>query len=118
MIQVSKRMVIFFTGLWFLLIWTASSLPTDKIPTGKLFSVDKLLHLSVYLVLALMVNLSMKKAALPNKYHLPIYLVLVISAALDEWHQRFIPNRTVSWLDFAANFSGLLVGFATLKGKR
>jgi VanZ family protein len=45
--------------------------------------------------------------------YLGVFAIMWISAALDEYHQRFIPGRSVSIYDFYANSVGLIIAFLT-----
>lgn len=98
--------------LWFVVIWTASSLPGKHLPTGKIVSLDKMAHFSVYFVLGILTNRLLRGLGVATKRVWWIYLILVISAALDELHQYFIPQRSVSVWDFVANAAGLGAAFS------
>ncbi len=99
------------TGLWFVAIWVLSSLPLQQLPSLKIFSWDKLAHIAEYLVLALLACRSLEAARVHRKYRVWAFLILLLSAALDEWHQKLIPHRSVSLWDFFANALGLALGF-------
>ncbi len=49
------------------------------------------------------IQMKLKRSAV---YYL--FAFLFVSALADEWHQNFIPGRSVSVWDFVANASGLL----------
>jgi VanZ family protein len=105
------------TLCWWAAIWTASSIPTNKLPSINILGWDKLAHTGVYFVLALLVNKSMKLLGVSRKKAVWVYLVLLATAALDEAHQAFIPGRRVTVWDFAANGTGLALGFLLLQLK-
>ncbi len=99
------------TLLWWLGIWVASSIPTKHLPSVKVWDLDKLIHIAVYLVLALLINRSLKLLRIRRRTGVLIYLAVLISAALDEYHQYLIPGRSVSVWDLLANGVGLGIGF-------
>lgn len=103
------------TLLWWIAIWVVSSTPSDKLPTLKIIGWDKLGHFGVYLVLALLINRSLLSLKVRKKQAILIYLIVLLSAALDEYHQLMIPGRAVSVWDFLANSAGLLIGFGILR---
>ncbi len=78
---------------------------------------DKLIHVVQYLVLALLVNRCLVVLKASRRTALLLYMALMASAALDEWHQTLIPNRTVNVWDFAANAVGLGLGYFALRRK-
>jgi VanZ family protein len=95
---------------WLIIIWIVSSIPSEKFPTQEIFSFDKVAHFGEYLLLALLVNSSFRESKLRGRNIWWLYLILFIIAGLDEYHQRFIPGRTVCIEDYLANASGLAVG--------
>ncbi len=99
------------TGSWFVAIWVLSSLPLQQLPSLKIFSWDKLAHIAEYLVLAVLACRSLEAARVKRNYWVWVFLILLLSAALDEWHQKLIPHRSVSLWDFLANAIGLALGF-------
>ncbi len=106
------RYLILAPVLWGLAIWAVSSLPSDNLKPPQVLGFDKLAHSSVYFVLALLTNRAIKGKKLSLAWLLFIYALLILNAAIDEYHQRFIPGRSVSVWDLAANATGLIAGFA------
>jgi VanZ family protein len=96
--------------LWLAVIFVATSLPdapAPPVPGG-----DKAAHAIMYGVLAALVVY-----ALAGRPRFRAALVLAGAAiaavaALDEWHQRFIPGRSASVGDWVADTAG--AGFALL----
>jgi len=96
-----------YAGLIFWLSHQSNPLPMLSVALS-----DKLLHgleyagLAALLVLGLthLGTMGMRRAAL---------LAILLAAAYggsDELHQSFVPNRDASWLDWAADVSGAVVG--------
>ena len=102
------------TLLWWALIWILSSVPSDDLPSLQILSIDKLAHIGVYFVLGFLVNSWLKTRQIKASKRSLIYLALLCSALLDEYHQSLIPGRSVSIYDFLANALGL--GFAWTAG--
>ena len=101
------------TLLWWLLIWILSSLPSEDLPSLQVFSIDKLAHIGVYYILGLFVDAWLKTRHISPGKRFMIYLILMVSALLDEYHQTFIPGRSVSIYDFFANALGLSFAWMT-----
>ena len=47
--------------IWCALIWTASSVPAEDIPTVNILGIDKLAHLGVYAVLGILINYGLRQ---------------------------------------------------------
>jgi VanZ family protein len=103
--------------LWLCLIWIVSSVPSRDLPSIKVISVDKLAHIAVYAILGLLINPWFRQMGWKGRKRWIAYGVLLMLAALDESHQRFIPGRTVSIYDWVANACGLLIGFVVSRDK-
>ncbi|HQO68209.1 MAG TPA: VanZ family protein [Candidatus Syntrophosphaera sp.] len=104
--------------LWMALIWLVSSLPGRHLPTPKIISLDKFAHIGIYLILGLLTNRSIQRLGVESRHVWLIYIALLISAGLDEWHQCLIPKRSVSVWDFAANATGLVLAFVAFRISR
>ena len=63
---------------------------------------DKLMHLGEYGVLAALLFL-------PGLRPLPVLGLTAVYAALDEFHQSFVPGRDASPWDWAADVVGVLL---------
>lgn len=70
---------------------------------------DKVAHFSAYAILA---ALSLRATRSPRSW--PVLCAVVASiatlGAVDEWHQSFIPGRSMSLPDWFADTAGALVG--------
>lgn len=107
-------------GGWALLILVATSLP---LPAGgvldrppHLFGVlaaDKVGHATMYAVLGWLTvgALSTERASVLTRL-LAALAAAAAFAALDEWHQAWIPSRTAEIMDWVADASGVAVGAA------
>lgn len=100
--------------LYWIILLTATSVPSDKLPK-EIFEVgDKLLHFGAYLVLSVLLCLTLifqKKFVLLKKY--PYYFTILFGSlygALDELHQMFIPGRSAEFADWVADTLGTIGG--------
>lgn len=109
--QFRKRFIIWAPIFWLALIWMVSSIPAKKLPSAKVVSIDKVAHIAQYLILSLLANRAFRLLKVKPSLIPWIYLLLLLSAGLDEWHQHLIPQRSVSVWDFVANGIGLGIGF-------
>jgi VanZ family protein len=102
--------LVFFSLLilgWLALIFMESSQPPPKI-LGEIAGLDKVAHFVVYSILGLMLLAMLN---LINTYRkipvLPLTVLLVVIAGLfDEFHQSFVPLRSVDVWDLLADFCG------------
>lgn len=97
--------------LWLALVLTLTSIPNPNVPVA-LAGGDKAAHAIMYGVLGALVA-----SALGDRPRLWSWLIgawagIAAIAALDEWHQLFIPGRSASAGDWVADTAG--VGFALL----
>lgn len=104
---------------WLCLIWFISSLPGDSLPQTDAFNIDKLAHVSMYLILSLLVFANFRHGFNQKASKYSLLLGLIVLASFDEAHQLFITNRAVSALDLSANLFGIFLGYFILKsGKK
>jgi len=107
-----KSFLLMLAILWMAIIWIISSIPSKDLPSFSMFGIDKLAHFGVYFVWGILVNLYLKTCGAGKKVYWIVYLMMLIAAALDEYHQKYIPGRSVTVYDFMANAAGLLSAYA------
>jgi VanZ family protein len=103
------------SAVWAVVILTVSSLP-DPAPRLPLFpGCDKILHFIEYSILG--AGLRYWSGGVR-----PLFLIGGAGfAALDEFHQRYVPGREASPWDWVADLAGLAIGFIFFRramGKR
>lgn len=112
-------------ALWMCGIFWFSSVPGQDLPRLGILHADKAVHLAEFCVFgALLARAYMRSRPVPARLgHVVVPACLAaLYAAFDEWHQRFIPGRTVDPVDFLCNVAGGLAGawlyyvFFTRKG--
>jgi len=96
--------------VWMATIFVASSIPSQSFPDIGLFRQDKLLHLLIYFVLAILVHRALvhqeRFPFLARNATLLTILLCVVYGVSDEFHQWFVPGRTVSGYDVLADAAG------------
>jgi VanZ family protein len=99
------------------LIWTAiitilSLIPGDDFPQTGLANIpfiDKLIHVGMYLILAVLLVRPLKKAALPAGLFILIFTFL-LGGVLELLQAYWAVNRSGSWLDLLADLAGAALG--------
>lgn len=99
--------------LWVALILVGTSWPGLKLGPDEL-ALDKVAHFSSYAILA---ALALRATSRPRDWLTAVAVVAAVSAlgAVDEWHQGFIPSRSVSLADWAADTAGACVGILAVR---
>jgi VanZ family protein len=99
--------------LYALAVFAASSWPGIKLPDLGIYWTDKLAHFSQYAVFACLVAGGWARAGgwgdREDQWRPVVFLI--VFAALDEFHQIWIPRREASVFDWTADSLGVLVGF-------
>ena len=105
------------TLLWVVAIFVVSSIPGPAMGAPLFPGCDKVAHFIEYSILGVALRFWTEGAGggtgKARRRRIAVVLVAaLVFAALDEAHQKFIPGRTASIWDFAADACGLVVGFA------
>lgn len=95
-------------AVWVVLILIATSWPGISVGPDTL-ALDKVFHFGAYAVLA-----ALLLRATPEPRQLTtmvlVWGLVAVFGAVDEWHQSFIPRRSMSLADWIADSSGAFVG--------
>lgn len=111
---------VFYPGMTRLLHWLPAvfyaglifSLSHQSRPAGGNLGPDYVLHFFEYGFFALTLVWGATRGTLnriPSGYWVALWLVSVLYAVLDEWHQSFLPERDASLEDVIADAVGALV---------
>lgn len=98
--------------LWAAFMLILTSLPGDAVPdVGDVpAGTDKLVHVILYAVLGWLTARAISHPRYPVRSFAILVLALALFAALDEWHQSFIPGREPHVVDWVADMTGVFIG--------
>ena len=96
--------------VWGVVIFAASSIPSDRFPDYPFLSQDKLLHTGTFCVLALLILLALRHQSaspfLARHVEIVTLGIVALYGGLDELHQAFVPGRMPDWKDLPADVIG------------
>ena len=105
--------------LWLLVIFAESSMPGDFYPQVDIVNVDKILHMGIYGLLAMLCYISLIHTEKVNTFTAnPLMWTLIIGSLYgvsDEFHQLFVPNRSCDFWDWVADASGVIIAVILIK---
>ncbi len=91
---------------WGAVVLVATSIPNLHVPAPE--GSDKVVHFLMYCMLAF---LSHRALVAPTRRALVVLVgTVALLGAADEWHQQFIPGRSMDVRDWAADATGGAVG--------
>ena len=99
---------------WAAAIFVVSSMSSPPKTPGFAMG-DKLAHLLVFAILSLLIHrgLAQERGLSPARARWIAFLITSIYGALDEFHQLFVPMRTVEFADWIADTLGAAAVFLT-----
>lgn len=104
---------------WLTVIFVQSSFPAVELPQIEIISADKLAHMGVYGLLALLCYISLIHQTKFNLlYSHPFTFTILICSvygASDEFHQYFVPNRDCEFFDWLADVIGAIIMVLLIK---
>jgi VanZ family protein len=99
-------------AVWAAVLFLLSAIPvTDDVSWLPIN--DKVLHVAVYGVFGGTLAWGRFRSGV-GWPHVVLVAVGVLYGVSDEWHQAFVPGRTVSLLDWIADITGILVGYSVV----
>jgi VanZ family protein len=96
--------------LWAACILILTSIPGSHLPALPTRNADKIVHLAIYCVLGWLTARAWSNGSRLTAAALAVVLLISCFGALDEWHQQFIPQRSMDLLDWAADTTGATIG--------
>ena len=105
-------------ALWAAFILVMTSIPGALLPRVGAPGLDKLVHFACYGVLGWSMFRALALRGGPLRGALFVAGAIAIFAALDEWHQQFIPGRSADAADWVADVSGASLGLAVAAAAR
>jgi VanZ family protein len=96
--------------IWAALIFVASSIPSEDIPASPILDYDKLIHMAIYFVFAALMYRALRfggiSPALRTRAAILTIGIITLYGATDEFHQHFVPGRTMDVFDWVADVAG------------
>ncbi len=102
--------------VWVGVILTSTSIPNVSTPGPA--GMDKLGHLLLYGVLGMLTVRALWDAGQPLRTLVTSLAAIAVFAAIDEWHQGFIPGRSTDFADWVADVAGALLGSGAMTAFR
>lgn len=98
--------------VWALTLFVVSSIPDLSSPLDITEWDDKMEHFLAYAIFgALLIRALAMRRSLPIARDFVLAVVLgILFAMTDEWHQHFVPGRSMDALDFVADAIGAVFG--------
>ena len=96
--------------LWAAFILILTSIPGSHIPVLPFRYFDKVVHLTIYGVLGWLTARAWTDGSRVSAAVLAAIVLVSCFGAFDEWHQQFIPLRSMELLDWAADTTGAAIG--------
>lgn len=100
--------------IYWIILFTATSIPGRSLPIILLTFGDKLKHFGAYLILAILLSITLrlqeKYPRLKKEYIKYTFVIAGIYGIFDEIHQIFIPGRSFDLLDYLADMIGVTLG--------
>lgn len=94
--------------IWVVIILIGTSWPSVSVGPD-VQHLDKVVHFTAYATLS---ALMLRATLTPREWGTVAIIIAMVSAfgAVDEWHQSFIPGRSMSLADWIADSTGATVG--------
>ena len=96
--------------LWAAFILILTSIPGSHLPALPSRNFDKIVHLAIYGVLGWLTARAWSGGSRVMVAALAVVVLISCFGALDEWHQQFIPQRSMDLLDWTADTAGATIG--------
>lgn len=89
------------------MILALTSIPGRQVPTVRVPHIDKVVHVALYAVLGALLVRALRRSGRLTRAALAVALLGVAAfAAVDEWHQRWVPGRSGDFADWSADLAG------------
>ena len=102
--------------LWAVTLVVLTSWPNPGVP--QVGQGDKLVHALLYGILAWLVARAEPRWIASPTRAAPVFAALAAFAAADEWHQQYVPGRSASVDDWAADAVGAALALALAAVRR
>jgi VanZ family protein len=96
--------------VWAVAIFVASSIPSQDLPAQDIFEYDKLIHMAIYFVFAALLYRALRfegtSRAMRSRAAMVTVAIIAFYGMTDEFHQYFVPGRSMDFFDWVADVSG------------
>ena len=118
LLQENKKLYIYIPlTLYWVVLFTATSIPGDSLPTFGIS--DKFKHFGAFFVLAVLLNFAFhfqtKSLFIKLNSFSVTYFVIIFYSLFDEIHQILIPGRYFDWFDLLADLVGGIMGILIVR---
>jgi len=96
--------------VWAAFILVLTSIPGADLPQVAVRHADKFVHLGMYGVFGWLLARSLFRGERARRAVVMAVLGVSLFGAADEWHQQFIPGRSMELFDWVADTTGALAG--------
>jgi VanZ family protein len=96
--------------LWAAFILILTSIPGSHLPALPFRNFDKIVHLAIYGVLGWLTARTGSSGSRVMVAALAVVALISCFGAFDEWHQQFIPQRSMDLQDWTADTAGAAIG--------
>ncbi len=100
--------------LWAAVILVLTSIPGAQLPSTNVHDADKLVHLTMYGVLGWLCARAIWTRERVTRSLLLLLAAVSLFGAVDEWHQQFIPGRSMELLDWMSDTAGAGAGLLAM----
>jgi VanZ family protein len=104
--------------LWAGCILVSTSIPGAHLPRVNVPGIDKVVHFTFYGLLGWLTVRALWGRGGGVREAIAVLAAISLFGALDEWHQQFIPGRSMDLFDWVADTSGALVGITLAAAAR
>jgi VanZ family protein len=116
-LRIHKKWLVYSPlGLYWLLIFTLTTIPTTHIPDVGIG--DKISHFLAYFGLAILVDLTLqfqlRFPKMNSSPHIYTLIFVTVYGLLDELHQLLVPGRMCALDDWIADIIGGIIGILLL----
>jgi VanZ family protein len=99
--------------VWALTIFVASSIPSRDLPAEDIFEYDKLIHMAIYFIFAGLLYRALRfegtSPAMRSRAAVVTIAIIALYGMTDEYHQHFVPGRSMDVYDWVADVAGGLL---------
>jgi len=106
--------------IWAGVILFVTSVPGTAVPR-QIGPYDKVVHFSIYALFAVFLTRDLEQSVGRWRATIVAVVIAIAFAAVDEWHQGFIPGRSTDIADWRADSLGAATGailFALIQQRR